>query len=278
METRQSLQQPRDAAEPHDFLTPPAREPAGRAETPAEGIRAYLRKMADAPLLAPDEEVALCRRITVAHGKLVAALLAVPAAAHRLRGLCSAPHGEEQIAHDPSAHAHDVVERLGRLARARCQTAALSRVDAAIGDRRVDPAERPRLLVSIEHIVSAMPIRSTFVEQLAADIVATSDADSTEDVGLRLQELRDLKQRFIDANLPLVVSVAAKYVGRGVPLADLVQEGNRALVQAADRFDYRDGFEFSRYATWWIRQAMRRAIRRGEPGRTGILTARKAWS
>jgi DNA-directed RNA polymerase sigma subunit (sigma70/sigma32) len=263
METRQSLQQPRDAAEPHDLLTPPA----GRAETPAEGIRAYLRKMADAPLPSPDEEVALCRRITVAHGQLVAALLAVPAAAHRLRGLCGAAPDEGPIAHDPASPAQDVVERLGRLARARCQTAALARVDAAIGDRLVDPAERPRVLVSIERIVSAMPVRSTFVEELAADIVATSDADSTEHVGLRLQELRDLKQRFIDDNLPLVVSIAAKYVGRDVPLAKLVQGGNRALVQAADRFDYRDGFEFSRYATWWIRQAMRTAIRRREPER-----------
>src|SRR6185369_5193766 len=88
----------------------------------------------------------------------------------------------------------------------------------------------------------------------------TRSEDDTE----RLLDVEDrggiARRRLVESNLRLVVSVARRYMNRGIPLPDLIQEGNMGLLRAVEKFDYRRGFKFSTYATWWIRQAVTRAI------------------
>ena len=92
-------------------------------------------------------------------------------------------------------------------------------------------------------------------------------ADEEVDLAQKIEDGdEDAKQQLINANLRLVVSIAKHYSGRGMSLLDLIQEGNLGLLKAADKFDYHKGFKFSTYATWWIRQAITRAI--ADQGRT----------
>jgi RNA polymerase primary sigma factor len=116
------------------------------------------------------------------------------------------------------------------------------------------------LLSAVEEVDLALRVEAgLFAEEKLA---AFPDPDSQLAVDLdRLVVLgRMAKRRLIEANLRLVVSVAKRYIGRGLTMLDLVQEGNLGLIRAVEKFDYARGYKFSTYATWWIRQAMSRAL------------------
>ena len=80
------------------------------------------------------------------------------------------------------------------------------------------------------------------------------------DVKILAREGKAARTHLLEANLRLVVSLAKRYTGRGMPLLDLIQEGNLGLIRAMEKFDYKKGFKFSTYATWWIRQAITRGM------------------
>jgi RNA polymerase primary sigma factor len=123
-----------------------------------------------------------------------------------------------------------------------------------------EPAAEERV---VEHdyeetAAAADPVRTYLKEIGGVSLLSAKDE-------VRLAKLiekgdQDAKNALIEANLRLVVSVAKRYMGRGLNLLDLIQEGNLGLIRAVEKFDYRKGFKFSTYATWWIRQAVSRAI------------------
>ena len=155
--------------------------------------------------------------------------------------------------------------------KARARNRAKRNADAGVTMLTGDPVRmylkeigKVPLLTAAEEIDLAMKIE--------AGVAATEELERAEADGVELdrREKRrlgrieqvglDAKQQLIEANLRLVVSIAKRYVGRGMLFLDLIQEGNLGLIRAVEKFDYTKGFKFSTYATWWIRQAITRAI------------------
>jgi RNA polymerase primary sigma factor len=119
--------------------------------------------------------------------------------------------------------------------------------------------------------IGKVPLLTAEQEVILAKAIEEGEAATAEldksPTGTRIRELQRVerqgqlaKKKLIEANLRLVVSIARRYVGRGMLLLDLIQEGNLGLIRAVEKFDYTKGFKFSTYATWWIRQAITRAI------------------
>ncbi|MFE9026357.1 RNA polymerase sigma factor [Streptomyces iakyrus] len=116
------------------------------------------------------------------------------------------------------------------------------------------------LLTAAEEVELARRVEAGLFAEEKLRLTPDLDSQLALDLDRLVVMGRMAKRRLIEANLRLVVSVAKRYVGRGLTMLDLVQEGNLGLIRAVEKFDYARGYKFSTYATWWIRQAMSRAL------------------
>ncbi|ELP63808.1 RNA polymerase sigma factor RpoD/SigA [Streptomyces turgidiscabies] len=125
----------------------------------------------------------------------------------------------------------------------------------------LDEIARTPLLDAAKEVELSQTIEAGVFARQILDGEAEAEADATvEELEALFAESERAKDIFIRSNLRLVVAVARRYPRSGLPLLDLIQEGNAGLVRAVEKFDYRKGFKFSTYATWWIRQAITRSI------------------
>jgi RNA polymerase sigma factor (sigma-70 family) len=249
---------------------------APEAELPStnDPVRSYLREMSRFRLIDKNREIELGREMEAGYERLGRALSRPLLSLDTLRALLESGEAAPGVARR--------IRRTLELAESYAKAATKAR------SRRAQfRAARQRVVVArhVRRLAAKPEVRQHLVDRLreelshfrALEARAPQSAElrrMREAFGLRRRQIRHLQERIdaaeervrrakdalVEANLRLVVSNAKKYNNRGMQLSDMIQEGNLGLMRAVDKFEYRRGFKFSTYATWWIRQAISRAI------------------
>jgi RNA polymerase primary sigma factor len=247
------------------------RAPGRRRESPESTLMAYFRDMTGTALLTPERETELAKEIEERElTTWVSVLSHAPAVEHmigRVESLLDNSLPEFRNLRRAATRAKKARTKAAQQSLEACGRKAAVKLRALDIDRAIIEA-----LLDELHRLEKRPVASSRVRRAAAaaggNELTGGRALTSWVERVRKSESAAIQSRnkFVQANLGLVVSVARRYQHGGLPLTDLIQEGNLGLIKAVSRFDHRRGFRFSTYATWWIRHAIGRAL--ADKGRT----------